>query len=826
METSYEAKQLESSAQAFWDEHHSFEAKEDLSTEKFYCLSMLPYPSGELHMGHVRNYTIGDVISRYQRMLGKNVLQPMSWDAFGLPAENAALQNKLAPSSWTRHNIADMHEQFKQLGFAIDWKREYATCDPEYYQWEQWLFIRMYKKGLAYQKEAEVNWDPVDLTVLANEQVIDGCGWRSGAPVERRKIRQWFLKITDYADELLDNLDTLTGWPEQVRTMQRNWIGRSQGVEIEFALDNLSASDGSVHSLTIYTTRPDTLFGATYVAVAPDHALAQQAAKVDPAIAAFIEECRHVKVAEAELATLQKKGVPTSFKVINPINNEAIPVWIANYVLMEYGSGAVMAVPAHDERDFHFARQYQLPLRPVIKSLNEEWNFSHHPFTGEGELIDSGDFSGQPSKEALTNIANQLSEAKKGQLKTHYRLRDWGISRQRYWGAPIPMIYCPQCGIVPVPEKDLPVLLPTEIILKDPGSPLAKLEDFINVPCPECGTAAKRETDTFDTFMESSWYYARDCCPNQHQAMLDDRAKYWTPVDQYIGGVEHAIMHLLYARFIHKILRDENLLNSDEPFLRLLTQGMVLKDGSKMSKSRGNTVSPKAYIEKFGADTLRLFILFASPPEQTLEWSDAGVEGAHRFIKRVWTYCQEVAEAVQLANQADPREFDWSQVSESTRATRRSMHLILQQANYDMERLQFNTVVSATMKLFNMLLELKPNTVDDAALIREGVGKLLRLLAPITPHFTHHLWQQLGFGENIALARWPRVNHKALKAENVILVLQVNGKRRAEITVPIDCDPATIESLALQHEKVLESLAGRAHKKVIIVPGRLVNIVG
>ncbi|MBX9587455.1 MAG: leucine--tRNA ligase [Gammaproteobacteria bacterium] len=819
MDTSYEPKALESSAQAYWDEHHTFEAKEDLNTEKFYCLSMLPYPSGELHMGHVRNYTIGDVISRYQRMQGKNVLQPMSWDAFGLPAENAALQNKLAPSSWTRQNIADMSEQLKKLGFAIDWKREYATCDPDYYQWEQWLFIRMYKKGLAYQKEAEVNWDPVDLTVLANEQVVDGLGWRSGAPVERRKIRQWFLKITDYADELLDNLDSLAGWPEQVRTMQRNWIGRSEGVEIDFSLVNRD------DKLTVYTTRPDTLFGVTYVAIAPDHPLAQEAAKDNAAITTFLEECKHLKVAEAEMATLQKKGVPTNFKVINPINDEQIPIWIANYVLMEYGSGAVMAVPAHDERDFHFATYYKLPLRPVIKSDEKSWDYSENAFTTTGTLIDSGEFTGLHSTDALIAIAKRLVEKKCGRIKTHYRLRDWGISRQRYWGAPIPMIYCSHCGIVPVPEKDLPVILPTGIVLQNPGSPLATLDNFINVQCPECGSQAKRETDTFDTFMESSWYYARDSCPNQTKAMLDDRAKYWTPVDQYIGGVEHAIMHLLYARFIHKVLRDENLLNSDEPFTHLLTQGMVLKDGSKMSKSKGNTVSPKAYIEKYGADTIRLFILFASPPEQSLEWSDAGVEGAHRFIKRVWTYCQEVADPVRIANENDPREFDWTHVGEDIRSTRRKMHLILQQANYDMERLQFNTVVSATMKLFNMLLELKPSDTLNTALIREGVGKLLRLLAPITPHFTHHLWQQLGFGDNIANARWPRVNNKAIKAETFTLVVQVNGKRRAEISVPIDSESSFIETSALNHDKVKESIGNQIPKKIIVVPGRLVNIV-
>lgn len=825
MEMSYEPKFLEASAQAFWDDHHTFEAKEDLNTEKFYCLSMLPYPSGELHMGHVRNYTIGDVISRYQRMLGKNVLQPMSWDAFGLPAENAALQKKLAPSYWTHQNIADMHAQFKQLGFAIDWKREYATCDPEYYQWEQWLFIRLYKKGLAYQKEAEVNWDPVDQTVLANEQVIDGCGWRSGAPVERRKIRQWFLKITDYADELLDKLDSLTEWPEQVRTMQRNWIGRSEGVEIKFTLVQQPAALAVPASLSVYTTRPDTLFGVTYVAIAPGHPLAAEAAKNDPVIAEFIEQCRHVKVAEAELATQEKQGLPTHFTVINPINNTTIPVWIANYVVMDYGSGAVMAVPAHDERDFHFARHYNLPSRCVIEPEDGAWDVTQKPFTERGNLVDSGEFSGQQSDVAFTNIVNRLVEANLGTRKTHYRLRDWGVSRQRYWGTPIPMIYCAHCGIVPVPEKDLPVVLPTDIILNDPGSPLTKLDAFLQVTCPECGADAKRETDTFDTFMESSWYYARNCCPNQQQTMLDDRAKYWTPVDQYIGGVEHAIMHLLYARFIHKILRDENLLNSDEPFSRLLTQGMVLKDGSKMSKSKGNTVSPKEYIEKFGADTLRLFILFASPPEQSLEWSDAGVEGAHRFIKRVWTYCQEVANHIIPANHADPREFDWSSVSEECRARRRECHLILQQANHDMERSQFNTVVSACMKLFNILLAQKPTSLESAALVREGIGKLLRLLSPITPHFTHHLWQQLGFGDNIAETRWPRVNNKALKAENLKLVVQVNGKKRAELTVPIDTDGATIEALALSNDKVIEALNGAAHKKIIVVPGRLVNIV-
>lgn len=810
METVYNPQLIETEAQAFWNENNSFEVKEDLSTEQYYCLSMLPYPSGDLHMGHVRNYTIGDVISRYQLMLGKNVLQPMGWDAFGLPAENAALKHKLAPSSWTQQNIEQMRGQLQQLGYAIDWKREFATCDPEYYRWEQWLFVRLYKKGLAYQKEAVVNWDPVDQTVLANEQVVDGCGWRSGVPVERRKIRQWFLKITNYADELLEDLDQLTGWPEQVRTMQRNWIGRSQGVEIDFNVVD------QAQVLTVYTTRPDTLAGVTYLAIAATHPLATLAAENNETIKQFIEECSHLKVAEAELATLEKKGIPTPFFAINPINHEKIPVWIANYVLMEYGSGAVMAVPAHDQRDFEFAQKFQLPLRIVIKPTEGEWDFNQAAFTNEGILADSGAFNGLNSTQAFDAIAEHLTVNQQGRSKTHYRLRDWGISRQRYWGTPIPMIYCDDCGVVPVPEADLPVVLPTDIVLEDPRSPLTQLPEFYEVNCPACGKNARRETDTFDTFMESSWYYARYCCPDQHSAMLDDRAKYWTPVDQYIGGVEHAIMHLLYARFLHKILRDEGLLNSNEPFTRLLTQGMVLKDGAKMSKSKGNTVSPTELIAKYGADTVRLFIIFAAPPEQSLEWSDAGVEGSHRFLRRVFAYGEEIAEPITQYNNHVTTRFDWTQADSNLKDLRREIHSILQRAHWDIEKLQLNTVVSAAMKIMNILSEIRPTDDASTALVTEGFSKLLRLLHPITPHITHHLWRQLGYGNDISLAHWPKVDLKALKTDQIKMVVQINGKRRLEILVPVDATPSAIEELVLQNSQILQLLSGQAQKKVIV----------
>ncbi len=816
-QSEYQPDLIEKEAQAYWEANRSFEVKEDFNKAKYYCLAMLPYPSGELHMGHVRNYTLADVIARYQRMQGKNVLQPMGWDAFGLPAENAAMKNKLPPSKWTYQNIAQMREQLKQLGYAIDWKREIATCTKDYYQWEQWLFVKLYKKGLAYKKNAIVNWDPVDHTVLANEQVVDGRGWRSGALVERREISQWFLKITDYADELLKGLATLEGWPEQVRTMQRNWIGKSEGVEVTF-----SVIDQAANALQVFTTRPDTLMGVTYLAIAPEHPLAIEAAKHQPEIAAFAKACKNIKVAEAELATLDKKGIQTEYLAIHPITKQSLPIWIANFVLMEYGSGAVMAVPAHDERDHAFAQKYDLPIVPVIQPENrDDWDYQVAPFTEEGLLIHSLQFTGQHANEAKQSITEYLEASHTGKRTVHYRLRDWGISRQRYWGAPIPIIYCEHCGTVPVAEQELPVVLPEDIIPEGTGSPLARLESFYQTTCPQCGESAKRETDTFDTFMESSWYYARYCSYNQHQAMLDDRARYWTPVDQYIGGIEHAILHLLYARFVHKLLRDEGILNSDEPFTHLLTQGMVLKDGAKMSKSKGNVVSPRNLIEKFGADTIRLFIIFAAPPEQALEWSDSGVEGAYRFLRRVYHFAENIKLSLKYHSYNEEQVVT---LPLSLKETRREIHAILKQANQDMDRMQFNTVVSACMKLFNLLQSI---TAEEASLtlIHEGLGILLRLLNPITPHFAHYLWQKLGYGSDIAKASWPKADNRALKSDTVKMRVQVNGKLRGEITIPIDADEEWIKQTALADSQVQKFILDKALKRVVIVPHKLINIV-
>lgn len=821
MKSHYEPNLIEREAQEFWNQHHSFEVKEDLTNEKFYCLSMLPYPSGELHMGHVRNYTIGDVIARYQRMLGKNVLQPMGWDAFGLPAENAAIKNKLAPSKWTHHNIQEMREQLKQLGFAIDWKREVTTCSPDYYRWEQWLFVKLFKKGLAYKKNSFVNWDPVDQTVLANEQVINGLGWRSGAPVERREISQWFLNITSYADELLNGLDKLEGWPIQVKTMQKNWIGRSEGLQLHFDVVDQE------RTITVFTTRPDTLMGVTYVAIAPEHPLALIASEQDENIRHFIEKCRNIKVAEAELATLEKEGIATNFHAIHPITAAKLPVWIANFVLMEYGSGAVMSVPAHDQRDFEFAQKYHLPIQAVIKPAdNSEWDYSRAAYKEEGILYHSGRFDQLDSQAANKAISEYLENSGKGEKTIHYRLRDWGISRQRYWGAPIPIIYCEKCGTIPVPESDLPVVLPEDVVPQGTGSPLTTLKSFYETTCPECGGKAHRETDTFDTFMESSWYYARYCCFDQHQAMLDDRAKYWTPVDQYIGGIEHAIMHLLYARFVHKLLRDEGLLNTDEPFTNLLTQGMVLKDGAKMSKSKGNVVTPKTMIEKYGADTVRLFIIFAAPPEQSLEWSDSGVEGAFRFLKRVYTFALQVQNEIQTLNIRDYRRIDFNVAPPQVKEIRKQIHQLLSQANHDMEKLQFNTVVSACMKLFNILNEI-PIAENEAylAVMHEGLSILLRLLAPITPHLSHHLWYELGFNHDISKASWPKVDNRALKTEIVTIVVQINGKLRGQLAIPINANQDTITDMALADPHIKRFLGDKIHKKIIIVPNKLINIV-
>lgn len=822
MKQEYQAKSIEQNTQAYWAEKQCFTVTEDLGKEKFYCLSMFPYPSGDLHMGHVRNYTIGDVVSRYQRMLGKNVLQPIGWDAFGLPAENAAIKHKTHPAKWTHENIARMREQLKSLGYAYDWSRELATCEPEYYRWEQWFFVKLFEKGLVYKKNAVVNWDPVDKTVLANEQVVDGRGWRSGALVERREIPQWFIKITAYADELLKDLDTLDGWPDQVRTMQRNWIGRSEGCNIHFNVPEYDAG------LQVYTTRVDTFLGCTYLGIAAEHPLAKLAAQQDENIAKFIEDCGHNAVAEAEMATMEKRGIATPFVAKHPITGRDLPIWIANFVLMEYGSGAVMAVPAHDQRDFEFAKLYNLPIEPVIQPKDgSDWDYETAAMTDYGTLINSGDFNGLSSEVALSTLCQHLSDRQCGEAKVNYRLRDWGVSRQRYWGTPIPIIHCADCGSVPVPENELPVVLPLDVAFTGATSPLTELSEFLNVPCPKCGAAAQRETDTFDTFMESSWYYARFTCKNQEKAMLDGRASYWTPVDFYIGGIEHAVMHLLYARFVHKLMRDLDLVNSDEPFTRLLTQGMVLKDGSKMSKSKGNTVDPTALIDQYGADTVRLFTMFASPPEQSLEWSDSGVDGAHRFLKRVWDFAQ-THESIKKINEKYELDAAWDATEDEVARLRREVHQTLRQALYDYERAQFNTVVSGCMKMLNTLSKLPAANAnsEQARLAHEALGFMLRLLAPITPHICHELWQTCGFPGLILDAPWPKVMKDALKTSVVEYVVQVNGKLRAHIELPAELDEQSIQQSVLADERIQKFTDGKEVRKFIIIGKRqLINVV-
>jgi leucyl-tRNA synthetase len=835
MDEQYHPARLEAEVQRDWEARETFHVAEDPAREKFYCLSMFPYPSGRLHMGHVRNYTIGDVIARHRRMQGKNVLQPMGWDAFGLPAENAAIQHGVPPARWTYENIAHMRGQLKRLGFGYDWKREIATCDPNYYRWEQWLFTQLFKQGLVYRRTSTVNWDPVDQTVLANEQVVDGRGWRSGALVERREIPQWFLNITAYADELLTDLDKLDGWPEQVRTMQRNWIGRSEGVELQFPV----LGDGT--PLQVFTTRPDTLFGATYLAVAPEHPLAQKAARQSPGLAEFIRSCRHTQIAEAELATMEKRGMDTGFAAEHPITAAHLPVWVANFVLMEYGSGAVMAVPAHDQRDLEFARRYGLPVEPVVYPADgSALTLDHSAYTENGVLRNSAEFSGLTSEQAFAAIAEHLQRRGKGRRTVHYRLRDWGISRQRYWGTPIPVVYCASCGAVPVPERDLPVVLPEDVQFEGVVSPLKKLPEFYRTTCPECGDPAQRETDTFDTFVESSWYYARYCCWNDSEAMLDARADYWLPVDQYVGGIEHAVLHLLYARFFHKLLRDLNLVRGDEPFSRLLTQGMVLKDSAKMSKSKGNTVDPQELVETYGADTARLFIVFASPPDQSLEWSDAGVDGAYRFLKRLWSFAYEHRHTLQAQNRAAGVEpiaptLALPEAPPGRRRARRELHALLKQANYDFARLQFNTVVSGAMKLLNLLKESTAETgpvsgggradAVDGQLLHEGFEILLKLLAPVTPHIAEVLWKELGYGSSIIDAPWPEPEPEALVSERIELVVQVNGRLRGRIAVSADADRSEIESAAMADPNVLRHTGGAAIKRVIVVPGKLVNVV-
>ena len=816
MEENYTAGDIEARAQQYWDEQQTFRVSEDPAREKYYCLSMFPYPSGRLHMGHVRNYSIGDVITRYQRMQGRNVLQPMGWDAFGLPAENAAIQNQVPPAEWTRENIDYMRKQLKQLGFGYDWERELATCEPDYYRWEQWFFTRLFEKGVVYKKTAVVNWDPVDNTVLANEQVIDGRGWRSGALVERREIPQWFLKITDYADELLNDIDSLVGWPEQVRTMQRNWIGRSEGIEMQFGLS------GRDDTLSIYTTRPDTLMGVTFVAVAPEHPLAAEAAAGNAALAAFIEDCRQSGVSEATLATQEKKGFDTGLTAIHPISAEQVPIWAANFVLMEYGSGAVMSVPAHDQRDYEFARQNGIAIRQVIypASDDQQANLDAEAFVDKGILKNSGEFDGLTSAEAFSAIGDWLEQAGKGARQVNYRLRDWGVSRQRYWGCPIPIINCASCGAVPVPAADLPVTLPTDVSVDATGSPLKKMAAFIQTTCPGCGGPAERETDTFDTFFESSWYFARYACADNANAMLDERANYWMPVDQYVGGIEHAVLHLLYARFFNKLMRDEGLLVSDEPFTRLLTQGMVLKDGSKMSKSKGNTVDPQGLIDRYGADTVRLFTMFAAPPEQSLEWSDSGVEGASRFLKRLWKQVyQHVAAGPAAA-------LNVAALSDAQQAVRHSVHSTLAKVSDDVgRRYTFNTAIAANMELLNTLSRFTDDSDQGRAVMQEALDAVVLMLSPIVPHITHELWYQLGHEQAVVDCAWPLVDEAALVQASIELVVQVNGKVRGRINVAPDASREIIEAALMDEENVQKHIADKTLRKIIVVPGKLVNVV-
>ncbi len=861
----YQPREIEQAAQAHWQHSAAFRAVEDAKLPKYYCLSMFPYPSGKLHMGHVRNYTIGDVLSRYHKMRGFNVLQPMGWDAFGLPAENAAMANNMPPAKWTYDNIAYMKQQLQALGFAIDWKRELATCTPQYYKWNQWLFLRMLENGIAYKKTGTVNWDPVDQTVLANEQVIDGRGWRTGALVEKREIPMYYLAITKYADELLDSLDSLPGWPERVKTMQANWIGKSYGVRFAFPYEQ----DGRQTNLWVYTTRADTIMGVTFCAVAAEHPLATQAAQKNPALAAFVEECKRGSVMEADLATMEKKGMATGIFVKHPLSGKRIEVWVGNYVLMAYGEGAVMAVPAHDERDFAFAKKYGLAIEPVIAVPGKTYSLDAwadwYADKTQGVCVNSGKYDGLPFTQATETIAADLSALELGDKQVTYRLRDWGVSRQRYWGCPIPLIHCPDCGAVPVPEADLPVVLPEDCVPDGSGNPLNKRSDFVDCLCPKCAQPAKRETDTLDTFVDSSWYYARFCCADNQDAMVDARTDHWMPVDQYIGGIEHAILHLLYSRFWTKVMRDLGLVAYDEPFAKLLTQGMVLNEiffrkpagggrvvyynpaevtlvfddkGNRsgatlksdglpvesggigtMSKSKNNGVDPQALVDAYGADTARFFMMFAAPPEQTLEWSDSGVEGSFRFLKRLWAFAYAAKESVRNAGTV-PEKLDTPLAS-----IRREIHLNLKQANYDITKHQFNTVASAAMKMLNALEKAPRERGGNAAVMAEGISILLRLLSPIAPHICHALWRELGFGDDILTAPWPEPQESALAQEEIELVLQINGKHRGSLLLPAGASRETIEAAALASDTTQKYLDGRPAKKLIVVPGRLVNVV-
>lgn len=859
MQEQYRPEDLEGKVQQHWDTKKTFQVTEDASKEKFYCLSMFPYPSGRLHMGHVRNYTIGDVISRYQRMQGKNVLQPIGWDAFGLPAENAAIKNKTAPAPWTYDNIEYMKNQLKMLGFGYDWKREIATCKPEYYRWEQWFFTKLYEKGLVYKKTSSVNWCPNDQTVLANEQVIEGCCWRCDTKVEQKEIPQWFIKITDYADQLLSDLDGLNEWPDMVKTMQRNWIGRSEGVDITFDIDGMD------DTLTVYTTRPDTFMGVTYVGIAAGHPLAQKAAENNPELAAFINECRNTKVAEAELATMEKKGMATGLYAIHPLNGRKVPVWVANFVLMGYGTGAVMAVPAHDQRDYEFATKYSLPIDAVIKPADgSELDISAQAYTEKGILFNSGEFDGLDFDGAFNAVADKLNSIGKGERRVNFRLRDWGVSRQRYWGAPIPMITLEDGTVIPTPEDMLPVVLPEDVTMDGVQSPIKADPEWAKVTVN--GQPALRETDTFDTFMESSWYYSRYTCPDYNDGMLNPAAaNYWLPVDQYIGGIEHATMHLLYFRFFHKLLRDAGLVNSDEPAKRLLCQGMVLADAfyytgsngeriwvsptdaiiterddkgrilkaqdqdghelvyagmSKMSKSKNNGIDPQEMVEKYGADTVRLFMMFASPAEMTLEWQESGVEGANRFLKRLWRLAFE-----HLA-QGPVSALDVAALNADQKALRRDLHKTIAKVSDDIGRRQtFNTAIAAVMELMNKLTRMPQETEQDRALLQEALMAVVRMLYPITPHICFALWQELGGEGDIDVAPWPVADEAAMVEDSKLVVVQVNGKLRGKVTVAADATEEQVKEVAFADANIAKHMEGVSIRKVIYVPGKLLNVV-
>jgi leucyl-tRNA synthetase len=881
MEERYDPAVVEKAAQQYWSRSRSFEPTEDPSREKYYCLSMFPYPSGRCHMGHVRNYTIGDVLSRFMRMNGRNVLQPMGWDAFGLPAENAAMANGVPPAKWTRDNIAYMKGQLQSLGLALDWSREIATCDPAYYRWNQWLFLRMLEKGIAYQKTGVVNWDPVDQTVLANEQVIDGRGWRTGALVEKREIPMYYLNITRYADELLSALDGLPGWPERVRTMQANWIGRSTGCEIAFPwADDTRAlmraapaagEGGPAGALKVFTTRADTLFGATFMAVAAEHPIALAAGARDAALQAFIDECRRGSTMEADVATMEKKGRPAGVHVLHPFTGAAIPVWVANYVLMGYGEGAVMGVPAHDERDFAFATQNGLPIVTVVRSKTGAYERAVAPWVdayGEhGVTVDSGDFSGLDSAAAVDAIAAALEAKGLGRKRVQFRLRDWGISRQRYWGCPIPLVHCAGCGVVPVPDEQLPVVLPEDLVPDGSGNPLAKTASFLRCACPKCGRPARRETDTMDTFVDSSWYFLRFACADADRAMVDERVGYWLPVDQYVGGIEHAILHLLYSRFWTRVMRDLGLVGLSEPFSNLLTQGMVLNDifyhqpaegrrvffnpadvraedvdggrrwvhedasGARtpvvhdglgtMSKSKNNGVDPNHLVEKYGADTARLFMMFTAPPEQSLEWSDEGVQGSYRFIRRLWSAVYEHVKAGVPAGRPDQAALD-----SAGKALRRVAHQALAKVTDDIGRRRtFNTAVAAVMELLNALARFDGRGPQGTVVRQEALEIAVIALSPIVPHVCHALWQELGHATALIDERWPAPDPAALAQDAVTMVVQVNGRLRGQVVVPVDADEAAIRAAALADEGVRRFVGDATPKKVVIVPRKLVNVV-